>query len=167
MGAGAHEPCAVTFKIHGPLGRRAVLIRPFVPNDIPAVASIVRDALRENYPMSVYLDIHRWWRDGLLVADLEGQPIGFLAAVIPAQGQARILMLAVTTGFRDRGVGSLLMDSFLRNCEGHGLRRIELEVRVSNLDAIRFYQRYGFQLAQVLPRFYTDGEDGYKMVRTA
>jgi len=36
---------------------------------------------------------------------------------------------------------------------------------VSNATAIRFYQRYGFQIAGTLPRFYTDGEDGYKMMR--
>src|SRR5207245_1868235 len=55
-----------------------------MPNDIPAIASIVRDALRENYPTSLYLDIHRWWRDGFLVAALDGHPVGFLAAVLGA-----------------------------------------------------------------------------------
>ncbi|MGQ0798279.1 MAG: GNAT family N-acetyltransferase, partial [Methanobacteriota archaeon] len=75
-------------------------VRPFVPNDLPAVTTIVRDALRENYPTSIYLDIHKWWRDGFLVATMEGQPVGFLAAVVPSDGQARILMLAVTEACR-------------------------------------------------------------------
>lgn len=166
MEAGVHED-AVRRHLEMPasLPTARVIIRPFVPNDIPAVTSVVRDALRENYPTSIYLDIHRWWREGFLIADLEGHPVGFLAAVLPANGQARILMLAVSAVYRGRGIGSLLMDAFLRNCEARGLRRIELEVRVSNIDAIRFYQRHGFALAQVLPRFYTDGEDGYKMMR--
>jgi len=142
-----------------------VRIRPFVPNDIPAVASIVREALRENYPTSLYLDIHRWWRDGFLVADLDGHPVGFLASVITADGQARILMFAVSAGFRRRGVGRAMMDAFLRACAMRGLKRIELEVRVSNTEAIQFYKRYGFEIAGALPRFYTDGEDGYKMLR--
>ena len=140
-------------------------IRPFVPNDIPAVASIVREALRENYPTSLYLDIHRWWRDGFLVADLDGHPVGFLASVITADGQARILMFAVSAGFRRRGVGRAMMDAFLQACAMRGLKRIELEVRVSNTEAIAFYRRYGFEIAGALPRFYTDGEDGYKMLR--
>jgi len=142
-----------------------VLIRPFVPNDLPAVASIVRDSLRENYPSSLYLDIHRWWRDGFLVAVLDGQPVGFLAAVISTQGQARILMLAVSVAHRSKGIGTYLMQTFLRNATARGLNRIELEVRVSNKDAIRFYERYGFRILHVLPAFYTDGEDGYKMMR--
>ena len=140
-------------------------IRPFVPNDIPAIATIVREALRENYPTSLYLDIHRWWRDGFLVADLEGHPVGFVASVISADGQARVLMFAVSAGVRRRGIGTAMMNAFVQACGMRGLRRIELEVRVSNDEAIRFYKRYSFEIAQVLPRFYTDGEDGYKMVR--
>jgi ribosomal-protein-alanine N-acetyltransferase len=142
-----------------------VRIRPFVPNDLPAIATLVRDALRESYPTSLYLDIHRWWRDGFLVADLDGHPVGFLAAVISSDGQARILMFAVSAAFRRRGVGSQMMNAFIQQSAMHGLGRIELEVRVSNDDAIRFYKRYGFEISQVLPKFYTDGEDGYKMIK--
>jgi len=40
-----------------------------------------------------------------------------------------------------------------------------VEVRISNEEAIRFYKRYGFDVAAVLPKFYTDGEDGFKMVK--
>ena len=140
-------------------------IRSFGPNDIPSVASIVREALRENYPTSLYLDIHRWWRDGFLVADLDGHPVGFLAAVISSDGQARILMFAVSSEFRRRGIGRQMMDAFVQTCGMRGLRRIELEVRISNEEAIRFYKHYGFEIAAVLPKFYTDGEDGFKMVR--
>ncbi len=141
-------------------------IRPFIPNDIPAVASIVREALRENYPTSLYLDIHRWWREGFLIADLDGRPVGFLAAVISAEGQARILMFAVAAGFRDRGLGTQLMNTFIQICGNRGIRRLELEVRKSNAGGIQFYRRYGFEIGFLLPSFYTDGEDGYKMFKT-
>src|SRR2546425_4796642 len=97
-----------------------------MPNDIPAIASIVRDALRENYPTSLYLDIHRWWRAGFLVAGLDGHPVGFLAAVLSADGQARVLMFAVTVGFRRRGVGSPRMNAFVQLCAMRRIRRIEL-----------------------------------------
>ena len=140
-------------------------VRPFTANDIPAIAMIVRDSLRENYPTSLYLDIHRWWRDGFLVADRDGHPVGFLAAVVNADDQARILMFAVSAPFRRQGIGRGIMEEFVRTCAMRGLRRIELEVRVSNKEAIHFYKQYGFEKAGLLPKFYTDGEDGYKMVR--
>ena len=138
-------------------------IRLFTPQDVSAVAAIVKDALQENYPPSLYLDLHRWWRDGFLVAENAGAVVGFLAAVVSAPQQARILMLAVYGPWRRRGIGSALMGAFLKECAMRGLSAIELEVRKSNDAAIRFYTRYGFEIANVLPKFYTDGEDGYKM----
>ncbi len=140
-------------------------LRSFRPADLGAISGIVRDSLRENYPASIYLDIHRWWRDGFLLAEDDGQPIGFVAGVVNGPRNARILMLAVIPVYRRRGIGAALMDAFLKECAMRGLATVELEVRVGNKDAIRFYQRYGFQISQVLKRFYTDGEDGYKMMR--
>src|SRR5207245_9688989 len=110
-----------------------------MPNDIPAIASIVRDALRENYPTSLYLDIHRWWRDGFLVADLDGHPVGFLAAVLSADGQARVLMFAVTAPFRRRGFGRQLMNAFIQACARPGIPPTELELPISTDDASRFH----------------------------
>jgi len=140
-------------------------LRPFAPNDIPAVASVVREALRENYSATIYLDIHKWWREGFLVAEDDSRIVGFVAGISNAPQNARILMLGVLAPYRRRRVGSTLMDAFLQQCALRAMRTVELEVRVSNADAIRFYRRYGFQIAGTLPRFYTDGEDGYKMIR--
>lgn len=162
----AHEVAGDRHVEVGPNLRSArVRIRPFVPNDIPAIALLVREALRENYPTSLYLDIHRWWRDGFLVADAGGDPVGFLASVISGDGHARILMFAVSVASRRQGFGRQLMDAFVQVCGMRGLKRIELEVRVSNEEAIRFYKQHGFGIQGVLPKFYTDGEDGYKMVK--
>src|SRR3989442_14396033 len=57
----------VTVTLKPTAGMRAsvVRVRLFSPQDLPSVAAIVKDALRENYPMSLYLDIHRRWRHGV------------------------------------------------------------------------------------------------------
>jgi len=140
-------------------------VRQFTAQDLPAVAAIVRDALRENYPTSLYLDIHRWWRDGFLVAEMGGAVVGFLAAVVSQPQVARILMLAVRGAWRRKGIGSALMNAFFKECGMRGIVTAELEVRKSNTVALQFYTRYGFEVTNLLPRFYTDGEDGYKMRR--
>ena len=142
-----------------------VRVRQFSPTDLPDVVGIVKESLRENYPNSLYVDIHRWWREGFLVAEDMGLVVGFLAAVVSAPQQARILMLAVRERVRRQGIGSALMDAFLKECAMRGIRDIELEVRKSNEAAIRFYMRYGFEVTNLLPKFYTDGEDGFKMRR--
>ena len=141
------------------------IVRLFSPPDVDAVMGIVRTALKENYPPSLYLDLFHWWREGFMVAENSVRIVGFVASVMPAPGQARILMLAVDEPHRSQGVGSQLIGAFLRECAMKGLRTVELEVRQSNKRAISFYRRHGFEVSYSLERFYTDGEDGFKMVR--
>ncbi len=128
--------------------------------------ALARDSLRENYPPSLFLDIQRSWPEGFLVADRNREVLGFLAAVNTAPMRARVLMLAVREDVRQRGIGSQIMKTFENSCGLNGHRTIELEVRVSNLPAITFYQKRGYEVLRTLPRFYRDGEDGYKMART-
>ena len=140
-------------------------IRLFSPLDVNGVSSLVRTTLGEAYPPTLYLDLYHWWREGFVVAENSGQIIGFVAGVVSSPGHARILMLAVETPYRRQGIGTQLMTSFMRECAMKGMKTVELEVRQSNNDAVRFYQNHGFQLSHTLPRFYTDGEDGFKLIK--
>ena len=47
------------------------------------------------------------------------------------------------------------------------MRAVQLEVKSSNLGAIRFYERRGFIRAEELPGFYNDGSDGIRMVSSS
>ena len=140
-------------------------IRLFAPDDVGAVIELVRAALRENYPPDLYLDIHHWWKEGFLVAENSGKVIGFMASVVNAPNQARVLMFAIDAPYRNQGLGTQLMTTFVRECVVRGFKSIELEVRQSNLAAIRFYKRHGFIISYSLEHFYTDGENGFKMIK--
>ncbi len=141
-------------------------LRRFHPHDIPVIADIVRDSLHENYDQSLYLSLGQQWPDGFLVAtDALGRPVGFLLGVMQVDREGRILMFAVDRDHRSRGVGTQLMQAFLDRCRTQGLRRVTLEVRVSNATAIRFYTDFRFSVVDLLRTYYSDGEDGYQMAR--
>jgi [ribosomal protein S18]-alanine N-acetyltransferase len=141
-------------------------LREFRPADIPDVVQIVSDALREHYDAALYQSLSQQWPDGFLVAtDGYDRPIGFLLGVNQVEREARILMFAVDRDHRTRGVGSQLMERFFLRCRARGLRRVTLEVRVSNATAIRFYSRYGYSVTDLLRGYYSDGENGYQMAR--
>ncbi len=74
-------------------------------------------------------------------------------------------MFAVEAAWRKRGVGNALMSAYFNRCRVKGLRRVTLEVRVGNANAIRFYNRFGFTVADLLRAYYSDGENGYQMAR--
>ncbi len=141
-------------------------MREFSPKDVVIIRGITQEALGEDYPLSLFLDIHTSWPEGFVVIQMGDEIIAFIAGILPAKHQSRILMLAVRDGFRDQGIGSVLMDEFTARCKARKVSSIELEVRKSNAGAIRFYERLGYTIRYILPRFYTDGEDGYKMWRS-
>ena len=144
----------------------AVSLRGFKQKDVPTVARIVADSLREHYDPGLYPSLSQQWPEGFLIAtDRFDQPVGFLLGVSQVEGEARVLMFAVDRPWRTRGVGTRLMDAFLVRAAARGLRRVTLEVRVSNATAIRFYTRYQFSVTDLLRGYYSDGENGYQMAR--
>jgi ribosomal-protein-alanine N-acetyltransferase len=143
---------------------RPFALRGFRPADVPAVAAIVAEALHESYDASLYASLSAEWPAGFLVAvDAQDRPVGFLLGVNQVTNEGRVLMFAVERGWRDAGVGTRLMDTFLERCRARGFRRVTLEVRVSNTGAIRFYARYRYSVIDLLRAYYSDGENGYHM----
>ncbi len=143
-----------------------VHLRGFRLSDVPYVATLVADALHEHYDPSLYSSLSAEWSDGFLIAaDPTDVPVGFLLGVCQVEREARILMFAVEREYRTRGVGALLMSTFLDRSRARAYRRVTLEVRVSNATAIRFYTRFQFSVVDLLRNYYSDGENGYQMAR--
>ncbi len=141
-----------------------IALRGFRPADVPAIAEIVAEALREHYDESLYGSLSADWPAGFLVAaEASGAPVGFLLGVNQVPNEARVLMFAVRQDVRHTGVGSRLMEAFFGRCRARGFRRVTLEVRVSNVSAIRFYTHYRYSVIDFLRSYYSDGEDGYHM----
>lgn len=143
-----------------------VRLRGFLPKDVPAIAAIVAEALYEHYDSSLYLSLSQAWPDGFLVAtDALDRPVGFLLGVGQVPGEARVLMFAIAAAHRHQGIGRKLMEEFFVRARRRSTARVTLEVRVGNVNAIRFYTRFGFSVTDLLKGYYSDGEDGYQMGR--
>lgn len=140
-------------------------VREFRPEDVDSVSEIVQATLGEFYPRSLYLEKSRQWLDGFMVALNDGRIMAMIMGVLEGRAESRVLMLAVSAPYRHRGIGSRLMTDFIRKSAMHGIGRITLEVRKSNIGALRFYSRLGFQISGVLPMYYSDMEDGFRMVK--
>ncbi len=140
-----------------------LLIRDFRYEDLPSVAGIVSGIFSRQYNDTFYESIYESWRAGFLVAQSENGIVGMLAAMIPAPKEARILLMAVRPDYRNRGIGRSMLAEFTERCFRNDLKVINLEVRITNDSAIRFYRHQGFAVLSVIPNYYEDGGAGYHM----
>jgi ribosomal protein S18 acetylase RimI-like enzyme len=110
------------------------------------------------YRKAQYLDWLAGDRHTLLLAERDGQPIGY-AVVSLAEGAstwdvgepaAEIETLSVLESERGNGVGRALTDAAAELATEAGARSVLVGVAHSNGDAIRFYEREGFEPFYVL-----------------
>ncbi len=82
-----------------------------------------------------------------------------------AADEAELLRIAVDPGDRRRGRGRALLRASERDLGEAGVRRLHLEVRVSNAAARALYEAEGWREAGLRPRYYRDGEDAVLYVK--
>jgi ribosomal-protein-alanine N-acetyltransferase len=87
------------------------------------------------------------------VLDLDGQVIGYGVMSVGA-GEAHILNLCVREEFRSVGFGRRLLGYMLDRGAAAGMTEAFLEVRPSNLSAIRLYTSMGFEQVGVRRGYY-------------
>jgi [ribosomal protein S18]-alanine N-acetyltransferase len=140
-----------------------LIIRRVEPDDIFPVIALAFDTLPERYNPTIFSRFYESFPEGFLVAYHSDLLLGFLVGIKTTPSTARILMLAVKDTHRKQRIGSALLEQFLREMRAYQVTGVELEVRTSNQGALRFYQRCGFIIQEMLPRFYQNGEDAYSM----
>ena len=154
----------------------AVVIRKAKKEDIPIVMYINKVSLPENYPEWFFEEHLERWGEAFYVAEVGGKVVGYVMSRVEfgapylVEGsivkKGHIVSIAVLEGYRRRGIGRRLMENALRSLkEVYECKEVYLEVRVSNLPAIRLYEKLGFKKVRVIPMYYLDGEDAYLMAR--
>lgn len=73
--------------------------------------------------------------------------------------EAHIMNVAILPEYQGLGYGNEMMKSLLDLTAEQGLPNVTLEVRRSNVRAINLYEKHGFNLVGVRPKYYMDGED--------
>jgi ribosomal-protein-alanine N-acetyltransferase len=70
-----------------------------------------------------------------------------------------IMNVAVEEGYRRRGIATKLLNRLFEVTAGDDRRGYTLEVRVSNGDAIKLYERLGFVARGIRRGYYTDNRE--------
>ena len=89
-----------------------------------------------------------------LVCRIDNIIIGFIIFSV-IRKEIHLLNIAVHFEHQKKGVGSLLMDSMLKQASVMGVSKVYLEVRSKNEKAILFYKKYNFIQDAVRVNYYT------------
>jgi [ribosomal protein S18]-alanine N-acetyltransferase len=89
-----------------------------------------------------------------VAAEVPGEVAGFLVAR-RLSSELEILNFAVESNSRRCGIGAALLADALKWAQTFEATQAILEVRASNLAALRFYARHNFEVVGRRPRYYT------------
>ncbi len=127
--------------------RVAATIRGFRQSDVLAATMILGEAPEAaNWPEESYQEVLTWPGVVALVSEVDEKVTGLILGRRVAD-EAEILNLAVLPPARRRGEGGALLKAALEEFRSRGVTRVFLEVRESNMTAITFYAKHGFEKA--------------------
>jgi len=92
----------------------------------------------------------------IFVVRTSSTPVAGFCAFWLVLDEIHINNVAILPALRGRGIGTQLMRRVFDEARRLGARRATLEVRASNDGARRLYERLGFYVASVRPRYYTN-----------
>jgi ribosomal-protein-alanine N-acetyltransferase len=129
-----------------------VHIRPMMEIDLPEVAVIEQTSYVFPWSENIFRDCLRVGYT-CRALDLAGQIIGYGVMSLGA-GEAHVLNVCVREQFRNVGFGRRLLEHLLERASAAGVAEAFLEVRPSNLSAIRLYQHMGFEQIGIRRGYY-------------
>ncbi|WP_409303970.1 ribosomal protein S18-alanine N-acetyltransferase [Peribacillus sp. SCS-155] len=110
-----------------------------------------------------YNELHHNQFAKYIVLEDEGKIVGYCGAWLVID-EAHITNIAILPEYRGKKLGEALLLKMMEIAKRHGIIRMTLEVRVSNVVAQRLYEKLGFQRGGIRKNYYTDNlEDAYVM----
>lgn len=101
-----------------------------------------------------------------IVAELDGKIVAYAGAWV-SFNQAEVMHVAVEPKFRGQGLGTLIFGELIKAVKIRGAASITLEVRPSNIAAIKLYESFGLRSVGRRKGYYLDnGEDALIMWNT-
>ena len=99
-----------------------------------------------------------------LIAESEGEIIGYASAFLPsAGGVADLMTIAVHPNFRRQGIAHQLIAELENWAAELGADSMMLEVDINNENAIALYTKLGYQKLNIRKNYYGYGKDAQIM----
>jgi [ribosomal protein S18]-alanine N-acetyltransferase len=144
----------------------AIVVDRMTVDDLLAVHVIERESFSTPWPEHAYRqEIEQNRLAHYIVARYGNAIVGF-AGIWLLVDEAHVTTFATRTAWRRQGIGERLLVALLDLSLARGAKEATLEVRPSNVPAKRLYEKYGFKVVGVRPRYYSDNNEDALIMTT-
>jgi len=144
------------------------LIRHAAPSDIEAIVAIEKESFIDPWEPSVFFEAFSCFATTFFVAVCDGTAAGFIVGGLENTGEniyGHLCNFGVSSAYRRRGIGRLLVRRLEHQFALELATGVQLEVRVGNQTAQRFYRRLGYRDIFQIEGYYSNGEDALVMMK--
>lgn len=144
----------------------AVTVRFMEKKDLDQVLLIEKCSFPVPWATQAYLsELQNKFARYFVLLDDQERVIGYTGMWLFA-GESHITTIAVHPDYRSRGYGRMLMMTLIEYSKEHNVGTMVLEVRVSNICAIKLYSSLGFKRIGIRKNYYLETrEDAIVMLR--
>lgn len=93
-----------------------------------------------------------------VLAVLNDKVIGY-CGLYKVLDEADITNIAVHPEFRKQGLAERMLENIIKHCELNKISKITLEVRKSNINAIKLYEKNAFKVVGERKNYYSDNNE--------
>tara|TARA_R110002050_G_scaffold256245_3_gene395079 strand:+ start:7321 stop:9252 length:1932 start_codon:yes stop_codon:yes gene_type:complete len=133
--------------------------------DLPFLERIENDAFpqfQRSQLKAISSSIKNPNQEVLIAENEQHEAIGSLI-IIKYKKSVRIYSIAIVEAFRNKGVGSFLIEHAVQFAKQYQKERVLLEVHTGNEALINWYKSKGFKAIQEIEDYYAEGEAAIKM----
>jgi ribosomal-protein-alanine N-acetyltransferase len=141
-----------------------MLIRKAAPRDLDDLMRIEEESFQEERFSRNLLELFMSGDEfDAVVCETGGKVVGYAAAYIEPGVRTRVLSLAVDKEHRSLGIGRRLMRRIEEGARSYGSMEITLEVRLTNVPAVRLYLNEGYVIRGTVADYYGKGQHAFYM----
>jgi ribosomal-protein-alanine N-acetyltransferase len=144
-----------------------VTIRNATIKDLPSVYRLEKISFPDPYPYLLLLQLLLRNPETFIVAESEGDIVGYAASSIESKSVGHVISIAVLPSLRRRGIASMLMDTLEKRMIEAGAISFYLEVSEDNIPAQNLYAKRGYLPKALLRSYYSTGKDAIRMEKRA
>jgi len=128
-------------------------------NDLDSIFKIEKETFSDYWSYdSLYEDICKTPISYYLVAGFDEEVVGYIG-MWHVLDESHIMNIAVDKRYRNMGIGTLLLSSLIDYSKDTGIKKMTLEVREHNENALKLYEKHGFVRDGIRKEYYRDTKE--------